>query len=154
MSNTVKIKNRKKKSEIKVNYKLLAIIFGIFVAVIVGLSVWASFHWGVGMGTIGVRPVTPEEPAVAATGATVDAASEFSTDNVITVTPEQLEKMGINVNGTAAEGAEAVEEAAEEAGADAAAADQEAQEADKKDAEVEADAPQAETPVEAQEAEK
>ena len=131
MSNTVKIKNRKKKSEIKVNYKLLAIIFGIFVAVIVGLSVWASFHWGVGMGTIGVRPVTPEEPAVAATGATVDAASEFSTDNVITVTP-----------------------AAEEAGADAAAADQEAQEADKKDAEVEADAPQAETPVEAQEAEK
>ena len=48
MSNTVKIKNRKKKSEIKVNYKLLAIIFGIFVAVIVGLSVWASFHWGVG----------------------------------------------------------------------------------------------------------
>ena len=128
MSNTVKIKNRKKKSEIKVNYKLLAIIFGIFVAVIVGLSVWASFHWGVGMGTIGVRPVTPEEPAVAATGATVDAASEFSTDNVITVTPEQLEKMGI---GTAAEGAEAVEEAAEEAGADAAAADQEAQEAEK-----------------------
>ncbi len=107
MSNTVKIKNRKKKSEIKVNYKLLAIIFGIFVAVIVGLSVWASFHWGVGMGTIGVRPVTPEEPAVAATGATVDAASEFSTDNVITVTPEQLEKMGINVNGTGAEGAEA-----------------------------------------------
>ena len=90
---------------------------------------------------------------MAATGATVDAASEFSTDNVITVTPEQLEKMGINVNGAGAEGAEAVEEAAEEAGADA-AADQEAQEADKKDAEVEADAPQAETPVEAQEAEK
>ena len=50
---------------------------------------------------------------MAATGATVDAASEFSTDNVITVTPEQLEKMGINVNGAAAEGAEAAAEATE-----------------------------------------
>jgi hypothetical protein len=35
MSNTVKIKNKKKKNEVKINYKLWAIIFGIFVAVIV-----------------------------------------------------------------------------------------------------------------------
>ena len=61
MSNTVKIKNRKKKSEVKVNYKLWAIVFGVFVAVIVGLSVWASFHWGVGFGTIGSDPMTSEE---------------------------------------------------------------------------------------------
>ncbi|HAL58637.1 MAG TPA: hypothetical protein DCP64_04050 [Sarcina sp.] len=44
ISNTVKIKNKKKKTEVKVNYKLWAIIFGIFIAAIVGLSIWASFH--------------------------------------------------------------------------------------------------------------
>ena len=154
MSNTVKIKNRKKKSEIKVNYKLLAIIFGIFVAVIVGLSVWASFHWGVGMGTVGVRPVTPETPGAAATGTTVEAASEFSTDNVITLTPEQLEKMGISVNGAEGEGTAAVEEAAEDAGADAAAAAEEVQEADKQDAETEAEPAQEGTPAKTPETEK
>ena len=88
MSNTVKIKNRKKKSEVKVNYKLWAIVFVVFVAVIVGLSVWASFHWGVGMGTVGVRPVTPEDAGAGAT----ESAAEFATDDMITVTPEQLEQ--------------------------------------------------------------
>ena len=112
MSNTVKIKNRKKKSEVKVNYKLWAIVFGVFVAIIVGLSVWASFHWGVGMGTVGVRPLTPEEAGTAAS----EIASEFATDGMITVTPEQLEQMGVSpddVQAEDAEGAEAGAEAAE-----------------------------------------
>ena len=43
MSNTVKIKNKKKKNEIKVNYKLWAIIFGVFVGVIV---IGAVFLYG------------------------------------------------------------------------------------------------------------
>ena len=89
MSNTVKIKNKKKKKELKINYKLWAIVFAIFVAIIVGLAVWASFHWGVGMGTIGVEPVDPQEASVSAT----DAASEFSTEDVITLTPEQLQQL-------------------------------------------------------------
>ena len=112
MSKTVKIKNRKKKSEVKVNYKLWAIVFGVFVAIIVGLSVWASFHWGVGMGTVGVRPLTPEEAGAAAS----EIASEFATDGMITVTPEQLEQMGVSpddVQAEDAEGAEAGAEAAE-----------------------------------------
>jgi len=104
MSNTVKIKNKKKKQEVKVNYRLWAIIFGIFVAAIVGLSVWASFHWGVGMGTIGVRPVTPENTDAAATAA--ESAAEYSTDGAMVLTPEQLEKMGISVDGLQQEGAE------------------------------------------------
>ena len=106
MSNTVKIKNRKKKNEVKVNYKLWAIIFGVFVAVIVCLAVWASFHWGVGMGTIGVRPVTPENAGAGAT----EAASEFATDDAVVLTPEQLEEMGISLDDLPAEegaGAEA-----------------------------------------------
>ena len=112
MSNTVKIKNRKKKSEVTVNYKLWAIVFGVFVAIIVGVSVWASFHWGVGMGTVGVRPLTPEEAGAAAS----EIASEFATDGMITVTPEQLEQMGVSpddVQAEDAEGAEAGAEAAE-----------------------------------------
>ena len=129
MSNTVKIKNRKKKSEVKVNYKLWAIVFGVFVAVIVGLSVWASFHWGVGMGTVGVRPVTPEDAGAGAT----ESAAEFATDDMITVTPEQLEQMGISLDdvqaedgeGTeaGAEGGEAAEEGAEAPAGDAGAAE-------------------------------
>ena len=125
MSNTVKIKNRKKKSEVKVNYKLWAIVFGVFVAVIVGLSVWASFHWGVGMGTVGVRPVTPEDAGAGAT--------ESATDDMITVTPEQLEQMGVSLDdvqaedgeGTeaGAEGGEAAEEGAEAPAGDAGAAE-------------------------------
>lgn len=113
MSNTVKIKNRKKKSEVKVNYKLWAIVFGVFVAVIVGLSVWASFHWGVGMGTVGVRPVTPEDAGAGAT----ESAAEFATDDMITVTPEQLEQMGVSLDDVQAEDAGAAE------AGDAAAAD-------------------------------
>ncbi len=105
MSNTVKIKNKKKKSELKINYKLWAIVFAIFVAIIVGLSVWASFHWGVGMGTIGVEPVEPE---VADLGAT-DMASGFSTDGMMTLTPEQLQML--QQQQAAQEGAGAVEDA-------------------------------------------
>lgn len=117
MPNTVKIKNKKKKTEVKVNYKLWAIIFGIFIAAIVGLSIWASFHWGVGMGTIGVRPVNPEDAAAGAT----EAAVEYATDgDVVTLTPEELEEMGISVDGlqevTPEEGEAAAEGAAEEAG--------------------------------------
>ena len=114
MSNTVKIKNRKKKSEVKVNYKLWAIVFGVFVAVIVGLSVWASFHWGVGMGTVGVRPLTPEEAGTAAS----EIASEFATDGMITVTPEQLEQMGVSLDDVQAEDAEGAEAAEGAEGAD------------------------------------
>ena len=105
MSNTVKIKNKKKKSELKINYKLWAIVFAIFVAIIVGLAVWASFHWGVGMGTIGVEPVEPE---VADLGAT-DMASGFSTDGMMTLTPEQLQML--QQQQAAQEGAGAVEDA-------------------------------------------
>lgn len=105
MSNTVKIKNKKKKKELKINYKLWAIVFAIFVAIIVGLAVWASFHWGVGMGTIGVEPVDPQEASVSAT----DAASEFSTEDVITLTPEQLQQL--QQQQAAQEGAGAVEDA-------------------------------------------
>lgn len=128
MSNTVKIKNKKKKNEVKVNYKLWAIIFGIFVAVIVVGSVWASFHWGVGMGTIGDKQMSSEDAATAAS----EIAASAATDAVV-LTPEQLEQMGLTVNGQqegaeeAAEGeAEAAGEeagAAEEAGEDAAAAE-------------------------------
>ena len=129
MSNTVKIKNKKKKNEVKVNYKLWAIIFGIFVAVIVVGSVWASFHWGVGMGTIGDKQMSSEDAAAAAS----EIAASAATDAVV-LTPEQLEQMGLTVNGQhegaeeAAEGeAEAAGEeagAAEEAGEDAAAAEE------------------------------
>lgn len=136
MSNTVKIKNKKKKSELKINYKLWAIVFAIFVAIIVGLAVWASFHWGVGMGTIGVEPVEPEAADLGAT----DMASGFSTDEMITLTPEQLQML--QQQQAAQEGAGAVEDAltdavedendgaAEEAADDTAEADQ----ADGKDA--------------------
>ena len=90
MSNTVKIKNRKKKKEIKVNYRLWAIVFGVFVALIVGLAVWASFHWGVGMGSIGA-------PKDDAGEAATEAAAESATSSAVTLTPEQLEQMGITV---------------------------------------------------------
>ena len=118
MSNTVKIKNRKKKQQVKVNYKLWAIVFGVFVALIVAGAVWASFHWGVGMGTIGVRPVTPED---AGTGLT-DVASEYATDEMV-LTPEQLEQLGISMEEAEGdEGAEAAEAEpeTEEAGAESA----------------------------------
>ena len=141
MSNTVKIKNKKKKKEVKVNYRLLAVIFGVFVAVIVGLAVWASFHWGVGMGTVGVRTVEPEDAALGAT----ELASEYATDDAMVLTPEQLEELGISLDGAeegaqesaaegeAAEGAaegEAAEgaEAAEEGAAEGEAAEGEAAE--------------------------
>lgn len=128
MSNTVKIKNKKKKSDFKVNYKLWAIVFGVFVALIVAGSVWASFHWGVGIGSIGKKPMSSEDAAAAAS----EIASEFSTDAVV-LTPEQMEELGIVVNGeagtddaaadaTAAEDAAAEDAASEEAGADDAAA--------------------------------
>jgi hypothetical protein len=134
ISNTVKINNKKKKTEVKVNYKLWAIIFGIFIAAIVGLSIWASFHWGVGMGTIGVRPVNPEDAAAGAT----EAAVEYATDgDVVTLTPEELEEMGISVDGlqevTPEEGEAATEGAAKEAG-EGEAAEAEA-ESDAQDAE-------------------
>ena len=128
MSNTVKIKNKKKKSDFKVNYKLWAIVFGVFVALIVAGSVWASFHWGVGIGSIGKKPMSSEDAAAAAS----EIASEFSTDAVV-LTPEQMEELGIVVNGEAgtddaaadaavAEDAAAEDAASEEAGADDAAA--------------------------------
>ena len=130
MSNTVKIKNKKKKNEVKINYKLWAIIFGIFVAVIVAGSVWASFHWGVGVGTIGKKPMSNEDAAAAAT----EIAAAAGTDAIV-LTPEQLKEMGYSLDGTQgadaqAEGAEdpAVEEsAAEEAGADGAAEETDAE---------------------------
>ena len=128
MSNTVKIKNKKKKSDFKVNYKLWAIVFGVFVALIVAGSVWASFHWGVGIGSIGKKPMSSEDAAAAAS----EIASEFSTDAVV-LTPEQMEELGIVDNGevgtedaaaddAAAEDAGAEDAASEEAGADDAAA--------------------------------
>ena len=116
MSNTVKIKNKKKKNEIKINYKLWAIIFGVFVGVIVIGAVWASFHWGVGFGTIGSDPMTSEEAAAAAS----QIANMGGTDAVV-LTPEELEKMGITTDGTEnAEGAEgAAADSAAEDGAEA-----------------------------------
>ena len=118
MSNTVKIKNKKKKNEVKVNYKLWAIIFGIFVAVIVVGSVWASFHWGVGMGTIGDKQMSSEDAAAAAS----EIAASAATDAVV-LTPEQLEQMGLTVNGQQEGAEEAAEGEAEAAGEDAGAAE-------------------------------
>ena len=122
MSNTVKIKNKKKKNELKINYKLWAIVFGVFVALIVAGSVWASFHWGVGIGSVGGDKIAPEDAAAAAT----DIAANAGTD-VIMYTPEDLEKMGLSLDGeaeteeqTEGEAAPAAEEAAENAGADGA----------------------------------
>ena len=114
MSNTVKIKNKKKKNEVKVNYKLWAIIFGIFVAVIVVGSVWASFHWGVGMGTIGDKQMSSEDAATAAS----EIAASAATDAVV-LTPEQLEQMGLTVNGQQEGAEEAAEGEAEAAGEEA-----------------------------------
>ena len=119
MSNTVKIKNKKKKSDFKVNYKLWAIIFGIFVAVIVVGSVWASFHWGVGMGTIGDKQMSSEDAAAAAS----EIAASAATDAVV-LTPEQLEQMGLTVNGQQEGAEEAAEGEAEAAGEDAGAAEE------------------------------
>ena len=118
MSNTVKIKNKKKKNEVKVNYKLWAIIFGIFVAVIVVGSVWASFHWGVGMGTIGDKKMSSEDAAAAAS----EIAASAATDAVV-LTPEQLEQMGLTVNGQQEGAEEAAEGEAEAAGEEAAGED-------------------------------
>jgi hypothetical protein len=134
MSNTVKIKNKKKKSDFKVNYKLWAIVFGVFVALIVAGSVWASFHWGVGIGSIGKKPMSSEDAAAAAS----EIASEFSTDAVV-LTPEQMEELGIVVNGEAGtEDAAADDAAAEDAGAeDAASEEAGADDAAAKDAESE-----------------
>lgn len=119
MSNTVKIKNKKKKNEVKVNYKLWAIIFGIFVAVIVVGSVWASFHWGVGMGTIGDKQMSSEDAAAAAS----EIAASAATDAVV-LTPEQLEQMGLTVNGQQEGAKEAAEGEAEAAGEEAGAAEE------------------------------
>ena len=132
MSNTVKIKNKKKKKELKINYKVWAIVFAIFVAIIVGLAVWASFHWGVGMGTIGVEPVDPQEASVSAK----DAASEFSTEDVITLTPEQLQQL--QQQQAAQEGAGAVQDALsdsveEAAGTEAAEGEEKAEGGEKAD---------------------
>ena len=125
MSNTVKIKNKKKKNELKINYKLWAIVFGVFVALIVAGSVWASFHWGVGIGSIGGDKIAPEDAAAAAT----EIAASAGTD-VIMYTPEDLEKMGLTPDGGAETDAQAegeadpaAEGAAENAGAEDAAAD-------------------------------
>ena len=112
MSNTVKIKNRKKKNEVKINFKLWTIIFGVFIAVIVCLAVWASFHYGVGVGTIGVRPATPETADAAAT----ESAAEYATDDAIVLTPEQLEEMGISLDDLDVEEASEESEAPAEAG--------------------------------------
>ena len=114
MSNTVKIKKKKKKSDLKVNYKLWAIVFGIFVAIIVCLSVWASFHWGVGMGTIGSAPA----PESANTGAT-ELGTIDATGNTMVLTPDQLEQMGISLDDIQAEGTESAEEAGASAVEDA-----------------------------------
>lgn len=125
MSNTVKIKNKKKKKEVKVNYKLWAIIFGIFVAVIVAGSVWASFHWGVGIGTIGKEPMSSEDAAAAAT----EIAAAAGTDAIV-LTPEQLEEMGYSLDdlqGVNAEAEGEKDEAVEEAGADGAAEETDAE---------------------------
>lgn len=86
------------------------------------------------MGTIGVRPVNPEDAAAGAT----EAAVEYATDgDVVTLTPEELEEMGISVDGlqevTPEEGKAAADGAAEEAG-EGEAAEAEA-ESDAQDAE-------------------
>lgn len=134
MSNTVKIKNKKKKKDIKVNYKLWAIIFGIFVAVIVVGSVWGAFHWGVGMGTIGKEPMSTEDAGAAAS----EIAAAAGTDAIV-LTPEQLEEMGYSLEDlqnaaqtegagdAAAEDAGSADAAAEDAAADAAAEETEAE---------------------------
>lgn len=133
MSNTVKIKNKKKKSDFKVNYKLWAIVFGVFVTLIVAGSVWASFHWGVGIGSIGKKPMSSEDAAAAAS----EIASESSTDAVV-LTPEQMEELGIVVNGEAGTEDAADDAAAEDAGAeDAASEEAGADDAAAKDAESE-----------------
>ena len=133
MSNTVKIKNKKKKSDFKVNYKLWAIVFGVFVALIVAGSVWASFHWGVGIESIGKKPMSSEDAAAAAS----EIASESSTDAVV-LTPEQMEELGIVVNGEAGTEDAADDAAAEDAGAeDAASEEAGADDAAAKDAESE-----------------
>ena len=133
MSNTVKIKKKKKKSDFKVNYKLWAIVFGVFVALIVAGSVWASFHWGVGIGSIGKKPMSSEDAAAAAS----EIASESSTDAVV-LTPEQMEELGIVVNGEAGTEDAADDAAAEDAGAeDAASEEAGADDAAAKDAESE-----------------
>ena len=114
MSNTVKIKNRKKKQPKKLNHKLLAIIFAVFVAIILAGSIWATFKWGVGFGT---PPAGSEIADIYST----DLAAEASTEE-IALTPEDLEKMGISVDGL-----ENIEAGAEEAGVtatDEAAADE------------------------------
>ncbi len=137
MSNTVKIKNKKKKSELKINYKVWAIVFAVFVAIIVGLAVWASFHWGVGMGTIGVEPVEPDDAAAA----TTEMAAEYSTDDMISLTPEQIQQL--TEQQAAQEGEQAVEDAlggvAEEAAEETEAAEDTAgtEETDAKDAAAE-----------------
>ena len=128
MSNTVKIKNKKKKKDVKVNYKLWAIIFGIFVAVIVAGSVWASFHWGVGVGTIGKKPMSGEDAAAAAT----EIAAAAGTDAVV-LTPEQLEKMGYSLDdlqGVDAQAEGEADDAMEESAADEAGADSAAEKTD------------------------
>lgn len=128
MSNTVKIKNKKKKKEVKINYKLCAIIFGIFVAVIVVGSVWGAFHWGVGMGSIGQKPMSSEDAAAAAT----EIAAAAGTDAIV-LTPEQLEEMGYSLEDLqgAAEQTEGAEDAAaEDAAAEDAGAEDAAEEAD------------------------
>ena len=128
MSNTVKIKNKKKKKDVKVNNKLWAIIFGIFVAVIVAGSVWASFHWGVGVGTIGKKPMSGEDAAAAAT----EIAAAAGTDAVV-LTPEQLEKMGYSLDdlqGVDAQAEGEADDAMEESAADEAGADSAAEKTD------------------------
>ena len=56
------------------------------------------------MGTIGVRPVNPEDAAAGAT----EAAVEYATDgDVVTLTPEELEEMGISEEAGEGEAAEA-----------------------------------------------
>ena len=133
MSNTVKKKKKKKKSDFKVNYKFWAIVFGVFVALIVAGSVWASFHWGVGIGSIGKKPMSSEDAAAAAS----EIASESSTDAVVQ-TPEQKEEHGIVVNGEAGTEDAADDAAAEDAGAeDAASEEAGADDAAAKDAESE-----------------
>ena len=97
MSNTVKIKNKKKKNEVKV---------------------WASFHWGVGMGTIGDKQMSSEDAAAAAS----EIAASAATDAVV-LTPEQLEQMGLTVNGQQEGAEEAAEGEAEAAGEEAAGED-------------------------------
>ena len=74
------------------------------------------------MGTIGVRPVNPEDAAAGAT----EAAVEYATDgDVVTLTPEELEEMGISVDGLQEVTPEEGEAAAAEAEAESDAQDAE-----------------------------